>query len=108
MVLPVVDAERRLLGMLSLEELHLATQSTNARSLVLTADLMREGITPLRPGDRLDRALELFVEHDLLALPVVDDGQRVIGLVRRYDVASAYLRHVHGPAQSVVDSPSLS
>jgi chloride channel protein, CIC family len=108
MVLPVVDAERRLLGMLSLEELHLATQSANARSLVLTADLMREGITPLRPGDRLDRALELFVEHDLLALPVVDDMQHVIGLVRRYDVASAYLRHVHGPAQSVVDSPSLS
>ena len=38
-----------------------------------------------------------FVESDLLALPVTDgDGQRVVGLVRRSDVATAYLRQLHG------------
>ena len=64
---------------------------------------MRAGITPLRPGDRLDRALELFVENDLLALPVVDAGGRVAGMVRRFDLASAYLKLVHGPPPSVAD-----
>jgi CBS domain-containing protein len=55
-------------------------------------------VTPLRPEDRLDRALELFVENDLLALPVVDKSNegKVIGIVRRNDVSSMYLRHVHG------------
>jgi hypothetical protein len=40
------------------------------------------------------------VENDLPALPVVDDspGQRVIGIVKRSDLASTYLRHVHGVA----------
>ena len=67
---------------------------------MLAADLMRSDVRPLTPEDTLDRALELFVENDLLALPVVDDleGRRVIGLVRRFEIASAYLRHVHGPA----------
>ena len=52
----------------------------------------------MTPDDRLDRAMELFVGQDLLALPVVDDAQarQVIGVVRRSDVAQAYLRHLHG------------
>jgi H+/Cl- antiporter ClcA len=43
-------------------------------------------------------ALELFVENDLLALPVVDGSvqQRVIGIVKRADISSTYLRHVQG------------
>ena len=44
------------------------------------------------PDDRLDQAMELFVESDLLALPVVEKvGGRVMGLVRRSDVTHAYL-----------------
>jgi len=40
----------------------------------------------------------LFVENDLLALPVVDNLEQrtVIGVARRFDIASAYLRHIHG------------
>ena len=70
------------------------------KPLVLAADLMRSDIQPLTPDDTLDRALELFVENDLMALPVVNDLQsrKVIGILRRFEIASAYLRHVHGPA----------
>jgi len=60
---------------------------------------MRTDVTPLQPSDRLDRALELFVESDLLALPVVEgngEKQRVLGIVKRSDVSSTYLRYVHG------------
>jgi CIC family chloride channel protein len=97
-VLPVTDSEGHLLGVVSLEEVHQAAQSPNLRSIVIAADLMRSDVTPLRPGDRLDKALELFVENDLLALPVVDglSEQRVIGIAKRSDISTAYLRHVHG------------
>jgi hypothetical protein len=42
--------------------------------------------------------LELFVESDRLTLPIVDGTpeRRVIGIVKRADVSSTYLRHVHG------------
>jgi CIC family chloride channel protein len=96
--LPVTDGEGKLLGIVSLEEVHLAAVSPNLRTLVLAADLMRTDVTPLQPEDRLDRALELFVESDLLALPVVDGARppHLLGVVRRADVSSTYLRYVQG------------
>jgi CIC family chloride channel protein len=96
-ILPVVDGERRLLGIVSLEEVHLADQAEHARPLLLAADLMRIDVRPLKPEDGLDRAMELFAENDLLALPVVGLDRRVVGVVRRSDVAGAYLRRLHAP-----------
>jgi len=97
-VLPVVDADQRLVGVVILEEVHLASRSPNVQPWVLAADLMRSTVQPLQPDDRLDRAQELFVENDLLALPVVDNlkDRRVLGMVRRVDIAKAYLRRLHG------------
>jgi CBS domain-containing protein len=95
--LPVTDDRGRYLGQVSLEEVHLASISPHLAPLVLAADLMRTDLTPLKPDDSLDRALELFVESDRLALPVVDGTaeQHVIGVVKRSEISSTYLRHVH-------------
>jgi CBS domain-containing protein len=105
-VLPVVDGDGRLQGVTRLEEVYNASQAPNLRPLVLVADLMLTDVDPLTPDDPLDRAMELFVENDLLALPVVNNlkEQRVIGLMRRADVANAYLRFVH--AQPAPDKTS--
>lgn len=96
--LAVTDGDGRLVGMLSLEEVHLAAQSPHSRSMILAADLMRTDVDALHLEDRVDRALELFVENDLTALPVIDDttDRKVLGLVQRSDISNAYLRHVHG------------
>jgi CBS domain-containing protein len=96
--LPVVDVEGRMLGVVTLQELVLASRSPDLHHLIVATDLMRGGVTPLKPDDRLDRAMELFVENDLLALPVVDGTPegRIVGMVKRVDVSSTYLRRVHG------------
>ena len=101
-VMPVVDEHHRLLGIVDLEEVYLASQAPDLRPLVIAADLMRSDITPLVPEDSLERAYELFVDNELQALPVVNDHRerRVLGLVRRADVASAYLRMLYGTARS--------
>ncbi len=103
-VLPVTDAAGRYLGVVGLEEIYAATQATNAGPMLLTADLMRTDVAPLGPEDGLDRAMELFAENDLLALPVVDkaQGQRVLGVVKRHDVAGDYLRRLHEPKSGVL------
>ena len=96
--LPVVDGHKRLLGVVSLEEVHLASQSPHVLNLVLASDLMRDSVLPLGPDDRLDRALELFVDSGLSALPVCDGTveRHLLGLVKRSDVARLYLRYVQG------------
>jgi CIC family chloride channel protein len=105
--LPVTDEQGRYLGVVSLEEVHLAAQSPPLSTLVVAADLMRTDVTPLQPDDQLDRALELFVESDRLTLPIVDGTpeKRVIGVVKRSDVSSTYLRHVHGMKQQGDGAP---
>jgi chloride channel protein, CIC family len=105
-MLPVTDNEGRLLGVVSLEEAHLASQSQNLPTIIVAADLMRTDVAPLHADDRLDRAAELFVKNDLVALPVVDGTQerRVIGLVKRTDLASTYLRHVQGDSSKAAST----
>ena len=99
-VLSVVDAEDRLLGVIDLEEAHQAAHAGDLGPLLVAEDLMRSDVQPLTPDDTLDRALEIFVENDVMALPIVADLQQgqVIGMIRRQEIASAYLRHVHGAA----------
>jgi chloride channel protein, CIC family len=106
--LPVTDADGRLLGVLSLEEAHLAAQSPHSRSMILAADLMRTDVDALHLEDRVDRALELFVENDLTALPVIDGttDRKVLGLVQRSDISNAYLRHVHGLVEDQLSAAS--
>lgn len=102
--LVVTDGDGLLAGVVSLEEAYLGVQLGDLNAVAVVADLMRTDIVPLQDTDSIDRALELFVENQLLELPVVHGpNQRVIGLVRRADISSAYLRAVQ---QSSSDAAS--
>jgi CBS-domain-containing membrane protein len=94
---PVIDSDGRLIGVVTVEEVLLASQSPHLRALLVAMDLMRT-VVPLLPDDPLDQAMEQFAESDLLALPVVESAssKRVLGIVKRADLSSAYLRHVQG------------
>jgi len=102
-VIPVVDDNDRLLGVVDLEEVYVASQAPALPPLVVAADLMRTEVTPVLRDESLERVYELFVENELSALPVVDnlEGKRVLGVVRRSDVATAYLRLLYGPAREI-------
>ena len=59
---------------------------------------MHDGVKPLTPDESLERAIELFAELDLPALPVVrtQQGQEFVAMVGRSDIAKLYLRSVQG------------
>jgi CBS-domain-containing membrane protein len=94
---PVLDPQGQLLGVVSLEDILLASQSPHLRALLVAMDLMR-AVAPLLPDDPLDQAMEQFVESDMLALPAVESAtnKRTLGIVKRADLSGAYLRHVQG------------
>jgi magnesium transporter len=77
----VVDETRHLLGVLSLHRLVLVPPKTKVRE-VMVSDVMR-----VRADADRETAARLLTDHNFLALPVVDDDDRLLGIITQDDVA---------------------
>ncbi len=71
----VTDASRRLLGIVSLKDLLL-----NSKSAVLS-DIMDENVIFVNTLDDKEHVANQFDKYDLLAIPVVDKENRLVGIV---------------------------
>ncbi len=91
---PVVDAEGRLVGMISERDLR-ARLGTDLRGFAGAAEAalserVAEVMTPdpiaLPPRAPLAEALAIFSDDRVGAVPVVDDGERLVGIVSYVDL----------------------
>ncbi len=92
---PVVDAEGRLVGMLSREALRSAGRDGEALvSVVLAADLVVRDVERVTPEDSLLTALRKLGRQDVDYVPVVAvrGRERLEGIVSRQDLVAAYER----------------
>jgi magnesium transporter len=76
----VVDERRHLVGVLSLRELLLHTPQTTLR------DIMNTDLITCRTDQDQEDVARLAAKYDLLAIPVVDDQGRLVGVVTIDDV----------------------
>lgn len=76
----VVDPRHRLVGVVSLRDLILAPPHASLDQL------MTEELVTILPDQHQEEALKLISHYDLLALPVVDENQRLLGIIT-YDDA---------------------
>jgi len=77
----VVDAERHLLGVLSLYRLLLSPGETPVR------ELMAPTTVRVRATADQEAAARLLTDRNLLAIPVVDDADHLLGIITEDDVA---------------------
>jgi magnesium transporter len=77
----VVDEERRLLGVLSLYRLLLSRAATPV------VELMAPTTVRVRASADQEVAARLLTDRNLLAIPVVDDDDRLLGIITEDDVA---------------------
>jgi len=71
----VIDAERHLLGRVTLRELVLAKPETVIR------DIMKKDIVYVFTHDDQEKAAQIIQKYDLLAVPVVDSEKRLVGVI---------------------------
>uniref|UniRef100_A0A7V4E6I2 CBS domain-containing protein n=1 Tax=Thermus tengchongensis TaxID=1214928 RepID=A0A7V4E6I2_9DEIN len=114
--LPVVDKEGCLLGLLQVEELLPHPENvpfSDVEALQLFGEwvdgdflediyrryqktpvkaVMRTEIPRLHPEDPVGKALELLLSSEVRHLPVVDQGNRVVGILTRSDFLKLILR----------------
>lgn len=75
----LVDDERRLQGMVSLRELVLA------RPKQKVAEFMNDDVISCRVGDDQEAVAQIVERYDFLAVPVVDEEHRLVGIVTHDD-----------------------
>lgn len=77
----VVDEERHLLGVLSLYRLLLSPESTPVQNL------MAPSTVRVKASADQETAARILTDRNLLAIPVVDDDDHLIGIITEDDVA---------------------
>lgn len=82
----ILDEERKLLGVLSLRELILAARH------VLIRDLMEKDIVYVRVTDDREQVAQEMARYDLLAIPVVDEERRLVGIVTHDDIIDVVVK----------------
>jgi magnesium transporter len=91
----VLDAERKLLGFVSLRDLILA------KPTALVSELMQRDVISVRVEDPRDKVVELLARFDFIAIPVVDDRSRLVGIVTHDDVLDAVRQEATDDAQRI-------
>lgn len=97
--LPVVDKDHKLLGIISQHDFNkvLTTFSVfknskaeiaNRRFMMslLAKDVMTKQVARLHPEDAISIAVGIFKENLFHALPIIDDENRVVGMLSTYDL----------------------
>jgi CIC family chloride channel protein len=90
-VFPVLDPDRRLIGIVTVEDLTALAAEPDLGGLVCAADMMRPPVA-VRRTDPVSRALELMMSTRIRELPVVDADRRVLGWVGEATIAHEYVR----------------
>jgi CBS domain-containing protein len=85
--LPVVQDDR-LLGIITDRDIatRVVAEGKDPETQTAAAVASRE-VVSVRPDQQLDEALQLMARHRVRRLPVVDDGNRVVGILTQADVA---------------------
>ena len=76
----VLDSDRRLKGLVSLRQLIMARPTTRV------GDLMERDVITVRVSDDKEEVARKLARYDFLAMPVVDDEGRLVGIVTHDDV----------------------
>jgi len=90
--LPVVDANRRLVGMVALQDLKEFLNSTTDLRGVIASDVMRAAPKTLTPSLPLLEALPTVLESELRNVPVVNNyaENRLVGAVARAELLTIF------------------
>ncbi len=91
----VLDAERHLVGFVSLRDLILA------KPTALVSDLMQRDPISVRVEEPREQVVERLARFDFIAIPVVDEKNRLVGIVTHDDVLDAVRQDATDDAQRI-------
>jgi CBS domain-containing protein len=85
--LPVIDADRKVIGIVSENQL-LDSEGPDA----VVSSLLKADPVTMSPTEHIFEATGLMIEHDLTTVPVTDEEGSYFGLIQRQDLFEWYAR----------------
>ncbi|MFA5069242.1 MAG: magnesium transporter [Candidatus Omnitrophota bacterium] len=82
----IVDEERKLIGFVSLKDIIVA-ESTS-----IIKDIMHTNIITANVNDDKEAVAKKLADYDILALPVTDDDNRLVGIVTHDDIVDVIIQ----------------
>ena len=96
--LPVVDEDDKVVGVVTGTDL-----ADRADGAVSAGELMSRPAVTVRPQDTIVDAARSMARHRVERLPVLDEEDRLIGIVTRRDLLRVFLRPDHEICAEVID-----
>ncbi|MBK1813972.1 magnesium transporter [Clostridium sp. YIM B02505] len=81
----ITDENERLQGAVTIRQLVM-----NGREIKLQ-DIMDKNILKFKPDFHIEDAIELITKYDLLSVPVVDEDDKLVGMVLIHDIVDEFL-----------------
>lgn len=88
---PVVNGGRRLAGIVSEHDLLAAIDDGHQLGRVTAADIMTSNPYSVRRETTLGTLVHVLRASDLVRVPVVDPGNKLVGIIARRDLLRVYL-----------------
>ena len=87
--IPVLEGEKKLVGILTDRDLAIKVVSEGRAPMSTNvSDVMSRNVLTCGPNDDVETAIKTMEEHQIRRVPVVDDQQRLLGIVAQADVAT--------------------
>lgn len=80
----IVDESEKVKGIVKLTDLLLSDSST------LLQEIMESKVTTVKHDDSINEVIEQASKYDLLSTPVVDDSEKLVGIVLIHDIVDEY------------------
>ena len=94
--LPVVDDSGKLAGIITEADflrLEVARgEAEDPRPIEIVGEVMSSGVVTVGPEEGIAEAAKIMVVQDVKRLPVVDDEERLLGIISRLDIVAVFTR----------------
>ena len=88
---PVVDDQKKLVGIVSEHDLLAAMDDGHKLDVIAAGDIMTHNPYSVRPETTLPTLVHVLRASDLVRVPVVDAKDKLVGIIARRDVLRTYL-----------------
>src|ERR671921_247408 len=93
--LPVVDENDSVIGIVTALDILKAIQEGGARggggegkklNAILAKDIMTPNPSVVKTDTPIEKVIDIIIEQEIVLVPVVDDNNRIVGVVTRLDI----------------------